>query len=137
MSIDAAIASFEAAVTRESNKCLGDVTKYLRDVSTKVVTNLIAITPVDTGHAKANWQVGLDVAPVAELTLFEPTPVGVSVGPTLQRAMSVIAGINLNTRTIYIVNNVDYISPIVEDGHSAQVPPGEFSATIQRLESQL
>lgn len=136
-SIDASIAAFEAAVTKEADKCLDDIPRFLKRVSEKAVVSLIGITPVATGHAKANWQVGLDMQPASELSTTDQTPVGISVGPTLQAAMLVLGGITLNTKVIYIVNNSDYISQIVEDGHSQQIPPGEFSAVLQVLASQL
>lgn len=102
----------------------------------EVVGELIAITPVSSGHAKANWIVGLNYAPTGEVAGVDPSPVGVMIGPTFAAAKSVLAGVDSLTKTIYIVNNVDYISRIVEDGYSNQAPNGEFTAVLQRIEAK-
>jgi len=134
--LEAEIAQFEAAVNGESKAVLGDVVKYLKDAVGATAKELIGITPVDTGHAKANWQVTLDVPAAGPVFAFDPSPVGVFATPTLSRAEAVLKGITLDTNVVYISNLLDYVSRIVEDGHSTQVATGEFSAALQRLESK-
>lgn len=130
------INQFELELDAESKVCLAQVPKFLRDVATEVVGELIAITPVSSGHAKANWVVGLNYAPSGEIVGVDPSPIGVIVGPTFAAAKSVLAGVDSLTKTIYVVNNVDYISRIIEDGYSNQTPSGEFSAVLQRIEAK-
>lgn len=136
MSTDAAIAQFEAAINAESKQVLGKVDQYLRDTAEDTVRELIGITPVDTGHAKANWQVTLTAPASGEVMATDTSPVGHADGPTLQAARNVLKGVTVNTSVIYISNMADYISRIVEDGHSGQTAPGEFSAALQRLEAK-
>lgn len=136
MTIQAAIADFEAALSVESKAVLADVVTFIKNAAKATVDELISITPVRTGAAKGNWQVTLDSPPAGPIDEYDLAPVGDSNTQTLARAVSVISGVSNTTRTIYISNLMPYISTIIEDGWSTQTPPGEFSAALQRLESR-
>lgn len=128
---------FEAAIASETSVILDkDVVDYLKDVARDVAKEMISITPVDTGHAKANWQVGLGFKPTDEIQGFDQTPVGVTSTATFANIESSLKNLKHVVSVIWIVNNTDYISRVVEDGHSDQVAPGEFSLAMERLKSR-
>jgi len=76
---------------------------------------LVLATPVDTGRARANWQVGLGVEPADELASEDPGGQG-----TIAKAVSVLST-RKSEQTIHIANNVPYIQRLNE-GWSAQAP---------------
>lgn len=100
--------------------------KHAKGVVTNTNTNVIRLaalihqtlvvaTPVDTGRARANWQVGLGVEPTGELTEQDPGGQG-----TIAKAVSVLST-RKSEQTIHIANNVPYIKRLNE-GWSAQAP---------------
>jgi hypothetical protein len=111
-----------------------------KDVARTVLHDLTQVTPVDTGLALSNWQVGIGSAPGGIVPPFSPSPRGrVKQGVWVHSVDPIVtaqanaqptfdAGNNaINSKTvgedIYIVNNVDYIS-ILDSGSSNQAPAG-------------
>jgi hypothetical protein len=80
-----------------------------------IAQTVIIATPVKTGHARANWQVGIEDEPVDELD--EEDKSGQS---TLNAAKAKVAG-RAPGQTIFVTNNVPYIAAL-NDGSSAQAP---------------
>lgn len=78
---------------------------------------LVLATPVDTGHARANWQVGLGNNPTEELPAFDP-----SGQETIDRAQATLST-RRTGQVIYIANNVKYLQRLNE-GWSAKAPAG-------------
>lgn len=78
---------------------------------------VVLATPVDTGRARANWQVGIG-SPVKQAT-DETDPNG---QPTISRNGSRISSRKAGD-TIYLSNNVAYIG-YLNQGSSAQAPAG-------------
>lgn len=84
---------------------------------------LVMATPVDTGHARANWQVGIEEPPTEELS-EEDT----SGQATIARAAAVLST-RRSGQAIYIANNVKYLQRLNE-GWSAQAPAGFVEKSI-------
>ena len=88
---------------------------------------IILRTPVDTGRARANWQV----------VIGSPSPV-LTAGTDrsgregIAKAQQVAAEVTLDDE-IYIVNGLAYI-PALEDGHSDQAPDGMIAVTVAELQ---
>lgn len=78
---------------------------------------VVLATPVDTGRARANWQVGIG-EPVEETTT-ETDPSG---GATVSRNNQVI-GQSTPGQDIHLSNNLDYIEAL-NNGSSSQAPAG-------------
>lgn len=80
-------------------------------------------TPVDTGHARANWQATIGAETTAELEEVDPSGQG-----AIAKARAV-----LETRqpeqTIHITNNVKYV-PRLNEGSSSQAPAGFVQAAV-------
>jgi hypothetical protein len=93
-----------------------------RKIVLEALTRLIQKTPVDTGRARANWQVGIDADPSGQ--------VDYQGQDALVAGLSVIAAMPLCTA--YITNNVEYIERL-EEGHSKQAPAGMLSVTLEEL----
>lgn len=86
-------------------------------VKTALVINQIVIlaTPVDTGRARANWQVGLG-GPITE-EIMEEDKTGAA---TISRNNSRLA-VRRPRQIIFLSNNVDYINEL-NRGSSSQAP---------------
>lgn len=130
------ISEFEKALAAETSAMLGDVPKFIRDVSTDAIQQILAATPVKTGHAKYNWLVTLGSARLGERAGYDKSPLGDFIGPTHTDALVEISKINPTTSQVVISNSTDYIDRIMEYGSSVQSAPGTFSAILQRLEAK-
>lgn len=97
----------------------GDVESEVRLLAHRIVSGLRQTpptgTPVDTGHARSNWLVGIG------------SPAGGPVGSKLRvvdnisRSLALIQSWKLSRGDINISNNVDYIEKL-DDGYSKQSP---------------
>ena len=84
---------------------------------------VIFATPVDTGRARANWQVGVDFS-IQEVREAEDILGERTLSEAESRARSARLG-----QDIIIVNNVDYIT-FLNQGSSAQAPAGFVEMAI-------
>jgi hypothetical protein len=121
---------FAARVKSMADLVGGNSTRLVRRVALAVDTTVVMGTPVLTGRARANWQVGLGAA----LSLVKyPTPQKPSspdAGAT--EAMSEggerISGYS-GQGDIHITNNLPYIKRL-NDGYSSQAPAGYVEAGV-------
>ncbi|WP_321832615.1 hypothetical protein [Thalassovita sp.] len=85
---------------------------------------VIMATPVDSGRARANWQVTIGTVPNGTLDLTDKTGQA-----TISRATATAAGLKAGD-VIYMVNNLPYIQRL-EDGYSGQAPAGMVGLAVQ------
>jgi hypothetical protein len=85
---------------------------------------VIMATPVDSGRARANWQVTIGTVPNGTLDLTDKTGQA-----TISRATATAAGLKAGD-VIYLVNNLPYIQRL-EDGYSGQAPAGMVGLAVQ------
>ena len=101
-----------------------------KDVAILLVTELGETTPVDTGNAVSNWQVGLGAPVGNERTPHSPGNKGstqqANVRATIAEAAMVI-DTALPNENIHITNNTDYIRDL-DRGTSAQARTGMTKA---------
>lgn len=123
------------------------VNRTIQQMAGGILQALVSATPVDTGHARANWQVGVG-APIDDE--LDPT---VRTGPARDSKGRFTGGPRTTTTTersaqatltagksalsarqpeqpIFITNNVPYIGRLNE-GWSAQAPAGFVQIAIQ------
>lgn len=96
--------------------------------------SLVLQTPVDTGRARANWQVNINAPANGTLEQFPLAAKGDSVGlpgPSGSFAMTeaIKATQNFVGGSIFITNNLPYIVPL-NNGHSQQAPAGFIQTAI-------
>lgn len=84
----------------------------VRRISIEATANLVEATPVDTGHARANW-----VASIGSEVMTE-----VSAGAQ-EAGLSVLAAYDISKGHAFVQNNVPYIGRL-DDGSSTQAPAG-------------
>ncbi len=111
----ASLKAFVKRIQRRARQVETGASKALRATALTVNQTVILATPVDTGHARANWQVGID-APITD-EIDEEDESGVA---TISQNAGTIKGATPQ-KSIILSNNVPYINRLNE-GSSAQAP---------------
>lgn len=113
-----------------------------RELCLDLVTDLAVGNPVDTGHSRANWQVGVQTVPSNILEPARAKGKGeISAGEGEALAEQVVARSRAALSTlkepdlVYITNNVEYV-PHLEDGTSQQAPEGWIGNTLEGYRAQ-
>lgn len=102
------------------------VNEIKQEIATIGLVQLVQNTPVDTGEAVSNWQVGMDQMPVGTRPPFVP---GIDRSTEEQNKLAVLAEAKAPLasskpgQTIHLTNNTEYIRELNE-GSSPQAPPG-------------
>lgn len=120
--------SFLLDLTRFAEKTKTDLDRCIRYITLAVATDLVMLSPVDTGRFRANWQFAPDVAP-SGFTDDTDKP----GGATIARLTGQIEGVRAGS-LFWIVNNLPYAIPL-EHGHSLQAPAGMVAITVDRFQS--
>lgn len=98
----------------------------VRKISLELFSRVILRTPVDTGRARANWQVAIGRIPDGTLQLEDKAGTA-----TISKASAAAAGVKAGD-VINLVNNLPY-GPRLEDGWSGQAPAGMVALSIQEF----
>ncbi len=97
-----------------------------RKIALEALKRLVMKTPVKTGRARANWQVGINTDPEGWLETFDKEG-----GPTINSGAAQILGMPLGT--CFITNNVNYIEELEHGKSKIQAPHGMLIVTVEEL----
>lgn len=105
--------------------------KSLENVATAsfldVASGVIQDTPVDKGHLRANWRVGIDAPATGQLDITDPS------GQMAQADLAAKAP-NIFGRLVYFTNNLPYARRIEYEGYSSiKAPQGMLRININRF----
>lgn len=103
--------------------------QLVRAVALEAHGRLMRKTPVDTGRARANWNVQVGGPDRSN----DPSKSESDVPATEQAGRSEILGEFEAGRSVFLTNSLPYI-PVLEDGHSDQAPNGMIKVTAKELE---
>jgi hypothetical protein len=120
------VGSFEDQIRAWQVKTERTMTQVGRKVALELFRRVIYKTPVDTGRARANWQVTIGT-PAAGTIEIDDT----NGGATMSKATAASAGFKAGD-TIYLTNNLPYIRRL-EEGSSQQAPAGMVALTVQEF----
>jgi hypothetical protein len=139
-------AAFSLDIGDWCKKAKKDVDRAARSIVLTIFSGVIEKTPVDTGAARGNWQLGYDVMPQGTVTVKD-TSRG-SAAPALAAKMDQpIIG-----RTLYLVNNLPYIGVLEYGGYpnppkggegktaggfSRQAPAGMVRITVSEISERV
>jgi hypothetical protein len=106
------------------------VNKAIKVIITDLMLNLPQETPVDTGWAKANWQVGF-TPPLSQLTVERDIKSDLVSGAESAQSKTLAFALAYTPliEKAYVYNRVDYISEL-NKGTSPKAPPGFVEAAI-------
>lgn len=103
-----------------------DLVKLHRKLTLELSRRVVFRTPVDTGFARSNWQVGVGVTNESLLAA------GRSYLDIQADAINVLASLPPFSVT-YVFNNAPYIG-FLEEGSSAQAPQGMLAVSVNEVE---
>lgn len=102
------------------------VDQVVRKCALAVDATVVLATPVDTGRARANWQVELNGP--AQGTTTKVSPSGAESIAAAKSKIAQYKGTAPNA-AIHITNNLPYIGKL-NDGYSAQAPAGYVEKAV-------
>ena len=103
----------------------GHIDNRIRAATSEVFSNIIQMTPVDTGRARGNWQ----------CTIGAPF-VGEDASGDIMKAQSVIP--RRSGSVVYLTNNVPYIGKLEYiPSYSRQAPAGMVRISVALFEGVL
>lgn len=119
---------FSNDLAKFETKTLAKLDLAVRKIALELFQRIILRTPVDTGRARANWQVAIGRVPEGTLELDDKTGTA-----TVSKASAAVSGVVAGD-IVYLTNNLSYSVPL-EEGHSTQAPGGMVNLTVQEFQS--
>lgn len=104
-----------------------NATDLVRKVAIGIMSSVTYSTPVDTGKARANWQVSLRNPIFSELEEFDK-----SGRSAVSKGRAVIVTFNLRDKSINITNSLPYINRL-NHGWSKQASAGYIERSIENV----
>jgi len=123
------IQSFGAELNAFSKKTGVEANIAVRKVALQIFDGVTAMTPVDTGRAKGNWNLSISHMDTSTDDNASSTSQG---RPAKAPSLRTYSGL----RDIYITNSLPYIFAL-EHGHSGKAPHGMLSVTVNEIRSSL
>jgi hypothetical protein len=124
---------FNAQLTKFARKIQVAPQKVVKKVAFQLFRRIIEKTPVDTGRARASWNIAIgsinpSIAPDGQ---HQKNPSALAA-----KATTVLAGYGADGRlpAVWISNNLPYIGEL-ENGHSQQAPAGMLKLSIMEEEA--
>lgn len=117
--------NFNVSLDNFRGDTLEAVTKKKRLIGLKVLRGVVLKTPVDTGRARSNWQLSINIPK----TDVKKTTNNTAVADGNNTLRTIKLG-----EDIYITNNLPYIGRL-ERGHSKQAPRGMVALTLAEIEA--
>ncbi len=106
---------FTRRILRRARQVETGASQALRATALVINQTVILTTPVKSGHARANWQIGIDVAVTEEIDEND-----ISGAVTIARNAGTIR-LGVPRKSIILSNNVPYIQQL-NQGSSSQAP---------------
>ena len=108
-------------------------TRVITKITLDVVANLVETTPIDTGWARANWVPSIGTSFIANLEGIQPDgPLAAKSADEQAAAVAeVLANYKLDRGSVFVTNNVTYISELNE-GKSRQEPAAFVQRAIEK-----
>lgn len=97
----------------------------VRKIALDVFTEVILMSPVDTGRFRGNWQVAIGDVPAGTLEIEDKDGTA-----TISKVQAATMGLEVG-QTIYLINNLPYAQAL-EFGSSQQAPGGMVRLAAQR-----
>ena len=108
-------------------KTLDKMSRAARKITLDAFSQVIMMSPVDTGRFRGNWQTAVGSAPSGTIEATDP-----SGNMVIAKVSGAVAGMNAGD-VIYMANNLPYAQRL-EDGWSQQAPAGMVRLTVQRYQ---
>tara|TARA_B100001250_G_C19678722_1_gene734865 strand:+ start:421 stop:822 length:402 start_codon:yes stop_codon:yes gene_type:complete len=120
--------TFNISLDDFEGETLEAVHKKKRLIGLKVLRGVVLKTPVDTGRARANWQLSINV-PKTDVVNSKQKAGTKAITDGNRKLKLMKLG-----EDVYITNNLPYIG-VLERGHSKQAPRGMVALTLAEIEA--
>lgn len=120
------MADFAEQVAKWSEETKAKVELAVRKIALDVFSEVIMMSPVDTGRFRGNWMCSIGNVPNGTLEINDKAGTA-----TISKAQAEIMNLKAG-QAIYLVNNLPYAQRL-EMGHSKQAPAGMVRLTVQRF----
>jgi hypothetical protein len=142
MSNERNIEVFSVALDKALEAARENANQVKRTVALDLLSRIVDRTPVDTGRARANWQVSLSSPRLSEAsyTNSEKIPQGNQESAIAGRAKAKGAAIVKNAQEgqdIWITNNLPYINRLETGTWSDQAPQGMVAISIAEVQQAI
>lgn len=117
--------SFGGDLRKFQAKTEAKMGRVVRKISLDMFTEVIMMSPVDTGRFRGNWQTAVGDAPDGTVELLDPDG-----NTVIAKASGAVAEMKPGD-VIYMANNLPYAEAL-EDGWSGQAPGGMVALTLQK-----
>ena len=121
------MSSFADQLRMFEAKTLEKMGRAARKVSLDAFSEVIRMSPVDSGRFRGNWQPAIGSVPSGTVELLDP-----SGNIVIANVRGVVAGMQPGD-VVYMANNLPYAQRL-EDGWSQQAPAGMVRLTVQRFQ---
>jgi hypothetical protein len=119
------MAGFQDEVTAWVAKTNAKMELAVRKIALDVFSEVILMSPVDTGRFRGNWQVAIGDVPAGTLEIEDKDGTA-----TISKVQAATMGLEVG-QTIYLINNLPYAAAL-EFGSSQQAPGGMVRLAAQR-----
>lgn len=121
------MSSFADQLRMFEAKTLDKMSRAARKITLDAFSEVIRMSPVDTGRFRGNWQTAIGSVPSGTIEATDP-----SGNMVIAKVSGVVAGMQAGD-VIYMANNLPYARRL-EDGWSQQAPAGMVRLTVQRFQ---
>ena len=121
MSLGGDLRAFEA-------KTLDKMSRAARKITLDAFSEVIMMSPVDSGRFRGNWQPAIGSVPSGTIEALDP-----SGNMVIAKVAGVTAGMEPGD-VVYMANNLPY-GPRLEEGYSQQAPSGFVRLVVQRYQT--
>ena len=108
-------------------KTIEKLTRATRKIILDALSEVIHMSPVDTGRFRGNWQTAIGSVPSGTIEATDP-----SGNIVIAKVAGVVAAMEPGD-VVYMANNLPYAQRL-EDGWSQQAPAGMVRLTVQRFQ---
>ncbi len=119
------MSGFEAQLRMFEAKTLDKMERAVRKIALDAYSEVIRMSPVDTGRFRGNWQTAVGSAPYGTIEATDP-----SGNMVIAKVQGAVGGMQVGD-VIFMVNNLPYAERL-ESGWSGQAPSGMVRLTVQR-----
>lgn len=99
----------------------------VRKIVLDAFSEVIVMSPVDSGRFRGNWQVAIGSQPTGTVELLDPE------GTIVTARVAATSGNVQPGDVVYMVNNLPYAQRL-EDGYSKRAPEGMVKLTVQKYQ---
>jgi hypothetical protein len=130
--------SFELNLEKALEGFEGSASDLKRHVALDLLTRVVERTPVDTGRARANWQVSINGPTTAPIRYTRASHIAAErnersvYNQTVEQGSEVIETVQ-EGESIWLTNNLPYIEVLEQGDHSKQNTEGIVAISVAEV----